>query len=134
MDITVDYVAVLIAAVVSMAIGFAWYSPKVLGNPWMRLSGIHPDPNNKKAMQKALTVNMVMSLISAFVLAHFVVLVNATDVAGAIQLAFWAWLGFMAPVMIGVIAWEGKPLALFAINAGYQLVQLIAMALVLALW
>ena len=36
----VNYLAVLVAAIVSMVIGGLWYSPLLFGNVWMKLSGI----------------------------------------------------------------------------------------------
>ena len=35
----VNYFAVIVAAVVAMVIGFAWYSPQVFGNRWMAYLG-----------------------------------------------------------------------------------------------
>ncbi|TME70083.1 MAG: DUF1761 family protein, partial [Chloroflexi bacterium] len=31
----VNYLAVVVAAVVALVIGFIWYSPRVFGNRWM---------------------------------------------------------------------------------------------------
>ncbi len=38
----VNYLAVLVAAIVGMVVGFIWYSPKVFGKMWMKLSGVNP--------------------------------------------------------------------------------------------
>lgn len=36
----VNFLAVLVAALVPMVIGFIWYNPKVLGTAWMNAAGI----------------------------------------------------------------------------------------------
>ena len=70
----------------------------------------------------------------AFVLAHFSNVWGATGVAGAWQLAFWIWLGFIATVMLGSVLWQGKPWKLYILNVAYQLVSLFAMAVVVVMW
>ena len=40
MNIEVNYIAIVIAAVAAMAIGFLWYSPMILGKQWMQLKGL----------------------------------------------------------------------------------------------
>ncbi len=39
MNIEVNYISVLLAGVVAMVVGFLWYSPMVLGKPWMKERG-----------------------------------------------------------------------------------------------
>ena len=51
----INLIAVLLAAVAMMAVGFFWYSPKGFGKQWMQLSGITPDKISeakKKGMGK----------------------------------------------------------------------------------
>lgn len=36
----VNYLAVLIATVATMALGFLWYSPVLLGNAWVKQRGM----------------------------------------------------------------------------------------------
>src|SRR3989337_3239270 len=38
-EVSVNYLAVVVAAVASMIIGAIWYSPRVFGKMWMRLTG-----------------------------------------------------------------------------------------------
>lgn len=50
------------------------------------------------------------------------------------QAGFWAWLGFVATIMLGMTLWEGKPFRLYLLNAGYQLLNLLVMGAILAAW
>ena len=50
---SLNYLAVLVAALTSIILGFLWYSPLLFAKPWMREMGY--DPNDKakiRAMQK----------------------------------------------------------------------------------
>mgnify|MGYP000498174379 CR=1 FL=1 len=54
MNIEVNYLAVLLAGVVSMVLGFVWYSPAVLGKPWMKERGMSADSLKKAQKEKWL--------------------------------------------------------------------------------
>ena len=131
--IEVSYVAVLAATVVGFVVGFVWYHPSVFGTMWMKLSGISPSAAEagKKNMVQSMVLGFVGTAITAYVLAHFATVWGAQDFMGALQLAFWVWLGFQMPIHLGSVLWEQKSWNLFALNAAYWLVGTIAMAGVL---
>ena len=136
-QVDINYVAVLIAAIVSMAIGSFWYSMKGFGKQWMALSGITPDKINAakaKGMQKTYAIAFVGSLVMSYVLAHFVDYAGAATIARGAQAGFWSWLGFIAPVALGSVLWEGKPWKLYVLNNAYYLVSLMVMGALLTVW
>ena len=131
--IEVNYVAVLASAVAGFVVGFVWYHPKVFGTMWMKISNISPAAMEagKKMMMQSMALGFVGTVITAYVLAHFVTVWGATDLMGAIQLGFWVWLGFQMPIQLGSVLWEQKSWNLFALNSAYWLVNTIVMAKVL---
>ena len=135
--VTINYLAVLVAAVASMVIGMAWYSPFLFGKMWMQLSGI-TEAKIKEAKKKGMAQSYVMafvgSLVMSYVLAHFVQYAGATDVMGGLMAGFWAWLGFIATVLLGSVLWEGKPVKLYVLNIAEYLVALLVMGAILAVW
>src|SRR3989344_2277117 len=137
MTTDINYLAVLVAAVASMALGFLWYGP-LFGKTWAQLMGFDKKKMaeaKKKGMPKQTWVLMVAgTLVTSYVLAHFVDYLDATNVAGALQAGFWLWLGFIVPVQLGMVLWEGKPWKLYFINVAYYLVNLSVMASILVLW
>lgn len=133
--VPVNYIAVLVTAIVGFAIGAAWYSPILFGKQWAALMGMRlDDPAVKKNANRAMAIGFVGQLVTAFVLAQFVSHLRLNTIGEAILMAFWIWLGFVATVLLGSILWENKPPKLFAINAAYNLVVLAVMASVLTLW
>ena len=140
--IPINYLAVVASAVAAMVVGFLWYGP-LFGKSWSKLMGWGDmTPEKMKEMQKkampAYAVNMVGAFLMAFALAHNLIFgsayLNMYGIAAGFQAAFWNWLGFVAPVTLGAVLWEGKPLKLWYINASYYLVVLLAMGTILALW
>jgi len=66
-----NLLAVLVAAVSTMVVGFLWYSPILFAKPWMREMGYDPDDKAKvQEMQKSAGLaylgSFIVSLVSAF--------------------------------------------------------------------
>jgi hypothetical protein len=142
MEVPINYLAVLACGVVAMIVGFLWYGP-IFGKQWSALMGWGTmTPEQLKEKQKAAMPGYIASfvgaLVMAYVLAHGIVFGNAylstSGIAGGLQAAFWYWLGFVAPVTIGQVFWDGKPWKLWFINAGYFLVQMLLIGAVLGGW
>jgi len=127
---------ILFAGLANMVIGIIWYNPKVFGDTWAKLAGL-----DKKAMEAGMKMMPLMALIGfffavvmAYVMAHFAIAWGVWDWIGAVELAFWLWLGFIVPPLLGTVLWEGKSVKFFAINAGYWLVGLATMGVILIAW
>ncbi len=141
MEIVINYWAVLLCVVMSIVLGSLWYGP-LFGKQWMRLAGIQkPEsmtPAIKKSMIQSYVIMAVGSLFMAFVLAHFLFYASAftrmVGIEAGLQGSLWVWLGFVAPVTIGSVLWESKPWKYWFITAGYYLVSLSIMGVILSLW
>lgn len=138
--VPVNYFAILLCAVWAMIVGSIWYGP-LFGKPWMKMMGF--DKKSMKGvssaeMSKLYIVQLVGSLLMAFVLSHALVFssmyLGTSGVSAGIQTGFWNWLGFVAPVTVGSVLWEGKPWKLWFLNSGNYLATLLGMGVILALW
>ena len=138
MDFYVNYVAILLAGVASMVVGFAWYSPMLFAKPWMKLMGHSADSMKKtqKDMGGMYALSFVLSLITAFVLAHVIqiseIVFDHTTLQAGIFSALGMWFGFIMPVQATDVIFGGKKWKLFGINTGYQLASLLVMGVVLS--
>lgn len=133
MDIAVNWLAVLVSAVVGLATGWLWYGP-LFGKMWMGMMGMTTESMKGMSMKPmhAMIGGFITSLVVAYVLAYFIGALGIMDVWAAMQLACWIWFGFMATQSIGVWLWDGKPFKLFVLVAAHQFVMIHLMALVLA--
>ena len=135
-QINIDYLAVLVAPIPSMVVGFLWYGP-LFGKMWMKLTNLDNkkmQAAKKKGIGKTYALAFLTSLIMSYVLAHFVDYVDAKTIADGIVLGFWVWIGFLATTQIGSVFWENKPVKLYLINTLHYLVTLVVMAAILAVW
>lgn len=135
----INYWAVLLCAILSMGLGFAWYGP-LFGKKWMEITGANTlDEEKKKEMMKnawkLYLVQFFITLFQAFVLAYYLIVLQY---AGGAQNAFWIWMAFVVPTLAGVSMWNndsGKvSWTKFLIQAGYQLAIFIMFCLVLEIW
>ena len=138
--IPINYWAVLVAAASSIVLGFLWYGP-FFGKTWMREVGM-TDEKMKSAKEKGMTSSYVLmtvgSLVMSYVLAHALAFASAytltIGVSAGLMAGFWNWLGFVAPVTMGSVLWEGRSWKLWLLNSGYYLVALLLMGVILAVW
>ena len=134
-----NLLAVLVAAVSTMIVGFLWYSPILFAKPWMREMGYDPDDKAKvQEMQKsaglAYSGSFLASLVSAFILALFLHWLHVQELQLGLMVAFHVWLGFVATVQLTGVLFMKQSMTLFAINTGYQLACYLAMGSILTLW
>ena len=130
------YSAILIAAIVRMAIGAFWFSPAGFGKQWMHLSGVTKDKMTeaqKKGMWKLYATEFIASLATAFVLAVILGSGYNTPISGAVAGAIF-WIGLTAAWNVSEVIWGNKPMKLFWITGGFQLVSMIVMGAIVAAW
>lgn len=132
----VHYVAVLIAALSSMVVGFLWYSPLLFAKPWMKLSGLDEKSMNaaKKNMPMTYTASFFMSLVMAYVTAILINSLLVSTLQEGLMLALLVWLGFVATTMVTGVLFQRVPWKLFFINSGYQLVSMLVVSAILTIW
>lgn len=130
---SVNWWAVIAATVVNMVLGSLWYSRMLFGTAWMKLSGV--DPQKATAgRNRAYFLMLVTAFITAFLLAVFVGTIGAATAMEGALIGFLLWLGFVATTMSASVLFEGRPVALYAINASYHLVAFVFMGWLFAMW
>ncbi len=142
-SIHLNWLAILVSVVASFLVGGLWYGP-IFGRAWKREMGVPEDAKPAGGeIGKSLGLNFLGTLLTAFVLAHGVLgwrpsAWNAgPDAAPAVYgfcAAFFAWLGFVVPVLLNGVAFEKKSWRLFFINAGFQFVSLQILGMILTFW
>jgi fluoride ion exporter CrcB/FEX len=134
-----NLLAILVAAISTMVVGFLWYSRFLFAIPWMREMGY--DPNDKAKVQEmqksagpAYLGSFIASLVSAFVLALFFHWLRVQDLEFGLLVSSHVWLGFVATVQLTSSLFSKQSMKLFAINTGYQLACYLAMGAILTVW
>lgn len=138
MEVPINWIAVFVAGIINMAIGFLWYSDNLFGKEWRRLQGISEGKPSQDGMMKMMGLGFGSALLMAFVLSNAMVFagsyLNTDGVSLGLMTGFWNWVGFMFPIFLGGYLYEKKPVKLVIINSGYWLVSLLAMGVIIAVW
>jgi len=125
--------AVLVATLSTMVVGSIWYTPKVFGDRWMRLANV--DPNRAPSAVGPILITLVVSFISAIVLAGAATVVHdsygGSFLGNTLLTGVALWAGFTASRFITHDAFEGRPSALTTLNIAHELVTVVVMALII---
>lgn len=137
----INWLAVLVAAIVIFVLGGLWYSPMLFAKKWIALQG----RTEEQMRAQAASANMPLMYASAFVCAliqawamalvfkHFDRSIAFTAGNGA-MFGFLFWLGFAAPTSYAMAIFSGKPKQLWLIDSAYNLVSFVLAGTILAVW
>ena len=142
-ELTLNYLAIVVAAVAIMPVGFLWFGPG-FGKAWAKEMNMEDmDAPSGAQMGKSMTIFLIGNLLIAFVLAHSIE-VWQPEVWGkgdndamwiyGLNGAVWTWLGFFVPLQINRVAWEMRSWKLVAINSSFDLTRLLIIGMILAYW
>jgi hypothetical protein len=147
----VNWLAILVAAIIIFILGGLWYSPMLFAKKWMALQ----NKTEEQARAEMASANMPLMYASAFItalitawvmaslLAHLAAIAGPSAVAsagmglnaahGAI-FGFVCWLGFAATSSYATALFSGKPKQLWLIDSAYNLVSFVLAGALLAVW
>ncbi|MEO7172170.1 DUF1761 domain-containing protein [Flavobacterium sp.] len=69
----INFLALLLAALSTLVVGFIWYNPKVFGNIWMREAGLKEEDMKGANMIKIFGLSIVYAFLISFVLQMVVI-------------------------------------------------------------
>ena len=118
MNVPVNWWAVIVALLVNYIIGFLWLG-LIFRNAWQRLSGV----SEMKVTALSVILGLIGAFFTSYVLQHAIFFANeflkTSGVGGGLMTGFFSWLGFIAPVTIGIVTYEKKPFTLWILNNAY---------------
>ena len=130
--LAVNWLAVVLATIASMALGIAWYMG--LSRQWLAALGKSRDQINPDDRSP-----YIWSVIVQFVMAYFIALLTpklfgSTTVANGIWCAIHMWVGFVITSMILNHRYQGQKWSLTFIDGGYLLGVLVLQGIVIGLF
>jgi len=134
MDIsTLNWFAVIVAALSNFLIGGLWYSPLLFGKVWMKENNFSDDDLKKGNMAKIFGITFLFSIVMAFNLGMFLHDANTTTSWGAIA-GFLAGFGWVAMSIFSIGQFERKSAKYMLIHGGYVTISFIVMGLIIGIW
>jgi hypothetical protein len=123
------------ASIFSRLVGFLWYHPRVFGATWVALSHLTPEiaEHAQKYRTRYSLLSYVASLGVALTLSLLFSALSIDEPLVAASFGALLWAGIVVPATLGDVLWQQKPLKLYTIDAGYWLLSIIVMSMVVAL-
>lgn len=135
MDYTVNYLAVLVSAVLAFGIGSLWYGP-LFGKAWQKELGYTEEYLREGNMIQIFGISFLLTLVMAFGMAFLFHVIDASKINWLVGLThgFYIGVAFIVTSMGVTYQYERRSFKLWAINSGYQLVFLMVMGAILGAW
>lgn len=132
----INWLAVLVAAVISFFLGAIWYMP-LFGKLWVSLHGyseVQLEEMKAKMKPPVFFGGIIASyFVAAIAMALLIVTFDLKQVRQGIELAVAVWLVVAAAAMTAHLASQ-KRLGIFLIDAAFYLVFILVTSIVLTLW
>ena len=141
----VNYLAIVVAAIVIFLLGGLWYSPALFAKRWIALHGRSEEQMRADAARSNMPVMYLIAFICAFIIAWaMAVLANAFVPATftstgdwifrGVKLGLFCWFGFVLPTSYATALFSMKPKQLWLIDAGYNLVSFVLAGAIILGW
>jgi len=128
---SVNYLAVIVAALSSFMLGGVWYSPVLFGPTWQRAAGDMRKPGDAHPA-RVFGLSFLFALAAAFVYA--LVMPVPADAVHALMQGLAVGAGLVAASFGINYQFANRPAVLWFIDGGYHTLQFAIYGLVLGLW
>ena len=137
---SINFLAIIIATIISFALGSVWFS-KLFGKAWMKIH--HADikkPEEIKMSMKGMWKFMLTEFILTFIINIFLYLITiqSVSVKYAWVTVFLLWLGFILPTTTSTILWGNDDkkymVKKIAISSLFRLVAMLITVWIYFLW
>jgi hypothetical protein len=133
-EMHINYFAVIVAAILNMVVGAIWYGPMLFAKQWMTVNNINPEDMKDVNPAPMYAQSIVVTVVSYFVLAIAMNITGTATIPSGMSVAFWLWLGFIAPVQYTANLFSSKKVTAFFIDTGYQLITMLIAGGLIAVW
>ena len=126
-----NWLAIIIAAIANMIIGFLWYGTWAFGKSWLTLSGRTMGEGFPAGPGPLYAMTAAAAIVQAITMSWFVAQTGANSGAAGAIIGLYVGLGFVATAMFAEVLFAGRHPRLFAITAGYSVVAAIVQGIII---
>ena len=132
----VNYLAIVVAAVVAWLAGAGWYTS--LGKMWTAAIGMTPEQmqqaKSRPGAHLPFLYTFIAQLVMAWVLAGVLGHIGALTLRGGVISGAFCWLGFVITTLVVSYTFAMRDWRLLLIDGGYWLLVLVLMGGIIGAW
>jgi len=128
----IHILGIILAVVANSIIGAMWYSPLLFANIWMKSLEKTREELHTSSANTGYALTMLAAVVSALVLSYFISLLDSISIGNGALIGFLAGAGIAAARELSPTFFEARKFTLFLISAGYHIVALTVMGIILA--
>jgi len=134
LDLTLNFVPVLVGAALYFVVGSVWYATQVWGKRWMKETGVNDELRQDANMAVVMGGALAMMVLQSFMVAIIINTLGASGWAeGAAVGLLLAGLTAVPTIAINYL-FQLRTTTLFAIDAGYVLIGHLIVGVLLGIW
>jgi hypothetical protein len=130
-EVDFELLPIAVASIIPMVIGALWYSPLILGNQWLKYSGMTEKDMTAKNPAMSYGLTFLFNIVLAVVLFMFLSYAQIDSNMEALKFALVVWAGFSLTLGLPNHVFGNNHVATFFIYQAYQFVNIVAMTLIL---
>ena len=129
-----NWVAVAVASVVAMVVGFVWYARGVFGKPWMKSIGLTDKDLKNADMIRPMILMVVATVVSVIAIGVLVQVLALSTIWQGATFGILVALALIGTNKVMQAQFEQRPLAYNVITTGADVVSLALVGAILAVW
>ncbi len=136
MNVSINYLAVVVAAVASFVLGMIWHGP-LFGKAWAAARGVTPEQMEagRKEMPRFMLLIALSLLVVAWALAVIAGYLHLVTWVHGLKLGLLCWFGFSLTASVAdSMMTTGRRLPQFGISAGSWLITCVVSGIIVSVW
>lgn len=132
----INWLAVVVAAIIPMILGGLWYSNLLFARQWMALVGKTEEEIRKSATNPAMMygVTFIMCIVLAYVMDYFVHYTASRTFLQGMKIGGMLCVGMVVTTAYQSVTFEFRKTGLYLMSMGYNFLCMILMGGLLAVW
>ena len=132
MAFEINWIAVIVVALIYFAIHFFWYFPFAFGNLWLKLVGKESEPKSK--IIRDTIIMIPTSFITVLIIDVVMILAGITEIGPAFLLNLLLWIGFVATIGLNQNNFNDRGIKLFLLEYLFYLIGFLVAGSILVIW
>jgi len=129
--LTIYYIPILVATLVTFSVGSFWFSPALFGRTW---NALREKPLDNFISPRSLGIFFAALLLFNGVMSYLVEMTHTFGMTSGVLMGVFVWTGFCVPAVTVISLFEKQRFLVWAITSGYLFALCVISGALQSLW